>query len=447
MADPTPPSDIPDPASPTPASPAPAAGPKRIRSMPDRPASIRNSSASSVRSVPTQERAGTNAYVTGLATEKSWGRGVAILLAIFFASLILELVNATGFVLSGKPGWPVPIEAGRLALLCTFFISLWAGLAWLRYLLATVSFLSGAWLLTDWVLSYRATPKFKATGEADWTIYSQLESMPKVALGLLYLGLAGYVLFSEDIREFIAHRRVRGRIFSALLVTVAVYGIMLLVFAAQPFYGHWMQNQRADAQRFGDDTLHVISANWDPETIFSRLDAAYAKSFTKADRETTFNSFKALGSVKNITPAPVVARPPMPQFPLQDKVPIPQGVDSHPDVYGNGFEVTAKYAPDLVEFEHGKAKFGFDLVRSVSGPWRITKLNVDNVQYDRPPKPAATPAPDATPAAPDAAAPSPAPVPTAAPAATASTLPSDATAPSPAPTPAAPAAPTASPAP
>ena len=351
----------------------------------------------SIRSVPTQERTGSNAYVTGLANEKSWGRGLAILSALFLATLFLELFNAAGFVLAGKLGWPVPIELARLALVCTFFISLWAGLGWLRYLLATVDFLSGAWLLTDWVLSYRATPKFKATGEADWTIYSQLESFPKIALGLLYLSMAGYVLFSDDIREFIAHRRARGRVWPALCVAAGVYGTLILIFAAQPIYGRWMQGQRADAQRFGDETLRVISANWDPDSIFSRLDAAYAKSFTKADREATFASFKTLGPVKNITPAPAVARPPMPQYPLQDKVPIPQGIDSHADVYGNGFEVTAKYAPDSVEFEHGKARFGFDLVRSVSGPWRITKLNVDNVQYDHPPTPVVPPASPAAP--------------------------------------------------
>ena len=409
MPDPTPPSDIPDPASPTPASPAPTSGPgpaagaKRIRSMPDRPATLRPTGT--IRSLPSQERT-QSSYVTGVENERSWGRGLAILWALFLATLLLELLNAVFFVLAGKAGWPVPIEAGRLALVCTFFISLWTGWGWLRYLLATVDFLSGAWLLTDFVLSYRATPKFKAIGEADWTIYSSIETFPKIALGLLYLATAAYVLFSDDVREFVAHRRARGRVGSSLLAAIVSYGGMLLIFAAQPFYAHWMLGQRADAQRFGDETLRAMAEHWDPTALDALLDPPYAKTFTKADRVSTFTPFKSLGTLKSITPGPVVARTPMPQYPLQDKVPIPQDIHSEADAAGTGFEVTATYATTSVEFEHGRAPFGFDLVRDLFGLWRITKLNVASVQYDQPPRPAPTPGSTETPAPTGTAAPS-----------------------------------------
>ena len=432
MADPTPPSDLPDPASATPASPAP----KRIRSMPDRPGGVRPAGA--VRSVPVPERRGT-AYTTGLGNERSWGRGLAILWALFLAALLLEALNATYYVLAGKNGWPLPIEAGRLALVCTFFISLWAGLGWLRYLLATVDVLSAAWLLTDSILSYKAAPKFRGGGGADWTIYSSIESFPKVALGLLYLSTAAYLLFSHDVQEFMIHRRARGRVWSALLVTVVAYGSMLLIFAAQPIYGRWMQGQSADAGRFGEEELRKAAEHWDPTSLDGDLDSAYAKSFTKADRASTFGSFKSLGPLKNANTAPAVARAPMPQYPLQDKVPIPQGINSEANKAGTGFEVTANYTTAGAEFEHGKAKFGFDLVRDLFGPWRVTKLNVENVQYDRPPAPAPTPAADAPPAQATGTVPAPSPAlvpsPSVTPATTVAPSPMASTTPTPAATP------------
>ena len=434
MADPTPPSDIPDPASPTPAAPAP--GPKRIRSVPDRPASARPSG--SIRSVPESARGDarmSNTYAaSALGNERSWGRGLAILWALFLATLLMEMLNAACYLLAGKVGWPLPIDVARIALVCTFFIALWSGLGWLRYLLAAIDFLAGAWLLTDCILSYRAYPKFAAIGQADWTIYSSGESFPKIAVALLCLVTAAYLLLSYDVREFLAHRRARGRIWSALLVTVVAYGGMLLIFAAPLFYGEWMQAQRADAQSFGDATLRAAAENWDATALDDKLDAAYAKTFTKADRATTFGNFKALGPLKNIDPAPVVARPAMPQYPLQDKVPIPQGIDSQPDATRRGFTLTAKYAPTSVDFEHGHGKFGFDLTRDLFGPWRITKLNVESVQYDHPPKPATPPSPDASPAPADPnAVPAP---PAASPGPTTSTMATDAAAPSPAVTPA-----------
>lgn len=405
MADPTPPSDIPDPASPTPVSPAPqsgpgsAAGPKRIRSMPDRPASARPTG--SIRSVPEPARGAarmSGSYVDTLSKEKSWGRGIAILWGLFLATLLMEMLNAACYVLAGKAGWPLAVDVARIALVCTFFLALWSGLGWVRYVLALVDFLAGAWLLTDCTLSYRAYPKLMATGAADWAVYSTGESFPKIVVALLCLVTAGYVLFSDDVREFMAHRRTRGRIWSALLVTVISYGGMLLIFSAPLFYGKWMQDQYADAQRFGDETLRAAAAHWDPAALDAKLDSAYAKTFTKADRTATFGNFKALGQLKKIDPAPVVARTPMPQYPLQDKYPIPQGINSQPDAVRRGFEIIAKYTTAGADFEHGHGKFGFELARSLSGPWRITKLNVETVQYDQPPKPAPTPTPDVTPA-------------------------------------------------
>lgn len=374
--------------------------------MPDRPASARPAGA--IRSVPEQARGGakmSGTYVDTLSKEKSWGRGLAILWGLFLVVMALDVRNATCYCLAGKVGWPLPVDVARIGLFCTAFIALWSGLALTRYLLVVVSFLAGIWLWTDCTLSYRAYPQLMATGSANWAVYSTGESLPKVAVGLFCLVIAGYALFSDDLREFIAHRRVRGRIWSALLSAIVVYGLMLAVFAVPLSYGKWMQDQYADVQRFGDETLRTAAETWEPTVLDAKLDPGYAKTFSKPDRVTTFGNFKALGRVKSIEPAPMVLRPPMPQYPLQDKYPIPKGIDSQADAAQRGFELTAKYGPVNVDFEHGHGRFGFDLARPLSGSWRIMKLNVETVQYDARPKPSPSPAsPDATPATTDPAA-------------------------------------------
>ena len=432
MADPTPPSDIPDPASPTPASPSPksglAAGPKRIRSMPDRPASARPTG--SIRSVPEPTRGSgqmSGTYVETLSKEKSWGRGLAILWGLFLWMIVFEALNAACYLLAGRVGWPLPVDVARIAIVCTAFIALWSGLPWLRHVMVLVYALAGAWLLVDCTLSYRAYPQLMATGSANWAVYSTIESFPKIVVGLTCLTIAAYVLFSDDVREFIIHRRRQGRMGTALLSAIVVYGLMLLIFVAPLFYGKWMQAQYADVQRYGEETLRTAAEHWEVTAFDAKLDSAYAKNtFTKADRATTLGNFKALGPVKSIDPAPVVVRTPMPQYPLQDKYPIPQGVDSQVDSTRKGFELTAKYGPVDVNFEHGHGRFGFDLARPLSGQWRIMKLNVETVQYDARPKPAATPAPDASPAVDPSASPgaSPAVVPPASPGASPAVAPS-----------------------
>ncbi len=443
MADPTPPSDIPDPASPTPVSPSPlsgaAAGSKRIRSMPDRPASARPTG--SIRSMPEATRgaaSSSNAYTATLSGDNSWSLGLAILWGLFLVVMCVDIYNAACYCLAGKFGWPLPVDVVRVGLFCTAFIALWSGLGVTRYFLALVSFAAGIWLWIDCTLSYRAYPQLMATGSANWTVYSHAESIPKVLVGLFCLVLAAYVFFSYDVREFLAHRRRRGRIWSALLSAIVVYGLMLAVFAVPLFYGKWMQDQYADAQRFGDETLRTMAEHWAPTSLDAKLDSGYAKTgLTKADRVTTFANFKALGALKTISPLPVVPRAPMPQYPLQDKYPIPQGITSQADAGLKEFEVTAKYATESVDFEHGHAKFGFDLVRALFGPWRIAKLNVENVQYDQPPKPAPTPVPEGTPVPAGSATPlsSPAATPAtlATPTATTSTRTTDAAAPTPVP--------------
>ena len=394
-------------------------------------------------------------YANTLGTEKSWKRGLAILWTLIVLTLLLEGLNAAGYVLAGRAGWPLPIEAGRIALVCTFFVSLWAGFGWLRYVLALVDLGSCVWLSFILVHSYKEAPKFWATKESEWTVYSSFETGVKIALAVLYLVTCLYVLFSDDVREFSLHRRAGGRIWSALLVTVFSYGCMVLIFAAQPIYATWMQGQRAEMQRFGDGLLQTMASRWDPATFGPVIDSEYAKTLTKEGRAATFANFRDLGPLKSANSAPMKPQPPMPQYPLQDKVALPDDLKTEPGLNGAGFVMNGTYKTTGATFEHGSVQFSFDLTRDLSGPWRLTKFNADNVQIDRP----HPPAPDATPVAPGTApSASPGIVPSPAPAvsATPSSAPTGAVAPSSpiaspaatvAPTPAATPAPAASPAP
>ncbi len=449
MADPTPPSDIPDPASPTPVSPAPrtvpaaTTGPKRIRSMPDRPAGTRP--AGTIRSVPTTTSASARppgTYAASFGNEKSWARGLGILWTLFLLTMLLEGLNAAFYLLAGKISWPpmshvmigsmdqiLPVETARLVLVCTLFIGLWVGWGWLRYVLATIDFLSGLWLVVGMIASYHAAPKFKATGIADVPVYTSIESMPKIALGILYLLTAAYVILSHDVLEFVAHRRTNGRVWSAILVTIISYGCMVLILGAQPFYNLWLNTQRPAAMAFGEDTLRTISQSWAGDSIDSRLDPEFAKSFTPNDRKATFAGFKPLGPLQSANTAPPLVVTTVQPNPLQNIVPAPADLATQVTPDGYSFQVNARYNTTGATFEHGNVRFGFDLVRDLVGAWRIRGLDARDVKidYPHPPAPPATPAPDGVPGT---TAPSPTPT------ATASTLPTDAAAPAPSPTPA-----------
>ncbi len=383
-------------------------------------------------------------YAASFGNEKSWSRGLAILWALFLLTMFLEMVNAAFYLLAGKISWPplshllagstdlgvLPIETGRLVLVCTLFIGLWVGWGWLRYLLATVDFLSGAWLVVRMIASYHAAPKFKATGIADMPVYSSIESMPKIALGILYLGTAAYIVFSHDVLEFIAHRRARGRAWSAILVTVVSYGCLVLILGAQPFYNLWLRSQRPGAVAFGEDTLRTVSQSWAGDSMDSRLDPEFAKKFNPNDRKATFDGFKALGQLQNANPAPPLVVTTVQPNPLQNIVPAPADLFTRVTPDGYSFQLTGRYNTTGATFEHGHVQFGFDLVRDLFGPWQISGFDAQNVSIERPKPPTPpVPAPDALPGTPGAATPSPA---VATPAATASTLPTDAAAPTPA---------------
>ena len=482
MADPTPPSDLPDPASPNPEAAKPGATPagKRIRSlperqmsssaanvrsMPDRPGGPKPSAA--VRSVPTAEGRTTSAYTSvTLGKERSWTRGIAFVWGLFLVAMALEALTAAFYVMAGKVGWPplsylflshgpvLPVDLIRLALLCTFFVGLWVGQHWLRYAFALVSLLSSVWVFACVFASYHAAAKFKATGQTDVPVLSQMELLPTIALAILYLVLAAYLFFSIDLREFTVHRRTNGRVWALGLATVVSFGCLAaILIEPQPLYNNWLQKQRASAVAFGEDTLKKMSDEWSPTSIDDRIDPGFATGFTPAARQTTFANFKDLGRLRDAHTAPAPILPPPAPDPLH-KVPAatpnaPLAIDHNPD--GSVSQMHARYDTTGATFEHGSVRFILDLVRDPSGPWRIGKLDATDVNIERPKRatppptaPAASPAPDGTPLSPS-------------PAATASTITTDAAAPTPAATPAAatpavatpavPATPAASPAP
>ena len=405
MADPTPPPGLPDP---TP----PAA--KRIRSLPDRPGSLRP--GATVRSVPTvagatARPAGT--YAVSFGQDRSWSRGLGILWALFVAAMTLEAINAAFYLLSGKISWPpvsqlavgsgtvvLPMEALRLVVVSTCFVGLWVGWSWLRYVLATVDFFSGLWLLVSMIASSQSAPKFRSLGVTEVPVYSQIEAMPKIVLGLLYLGTAAYVMFSVDLLAFTEHRRAHGRVWSAMLVTVFAYACTALVLGAQPIYNAWLQTRRAGAVSFGEDTLRTMADSWSPTCIDDRIDPGFAGSFTPSGRQSTFANFKDLGRLRDAHTAPPLYITSVRSDPLQNIVPAPSDIATGVAQDGMGFQMRARYSTTGATYEHGRVQFGLDLARELFGTWRIVGLDAREVNIERP-RPSAPPpaAPDASPAA------------------------------------------------
>ncbi len=376
-------------------------------------------------------------------------RGLSILWSIFLLALLAEAFNAAFYLLAGKVSWPpashlvfgsvdvgaLPLETIRLAMICTLFIGLWAGWGWLRWLLGVAAFLAGALLLVQVIQSYHAAPKFRKTGIADAPVFSSIESLPKTALGILYLLMAGYVVFSYDVVEFVNHRRTRGRIWSALLVTVIVYPCMLLILGAQPIYNFWLQKQRASALAFGEDTLRTMSDQWAGNCIDDRIDREFGKQFTPDGRKSTFANFKDLGHLTAANPVPPMVITSVKPDPLQNIVPAPADISTQVTKDESGFQMNARYSTTGATFEHGEVKFGFDLVRDLFGPWRIRGLDAVPIRIDRPHKAAPTPSPDASPVPGAPNDPAASPAPSAMPGPTTSTAPTDAAAPTPAATP------------
>ena len=241
MADPTPPSDVPAPSSPNPGGLRPdAPACKRIRSLPDRPGGPKPTAT--VRSLPTvggSRPAG--GYTGSLGKERSWQRGIGLVWTAFLVAMVLEALRAVFYLMAGKIGWPpvnylllshgpvLPVDLIRLVLVCTFFVGLWVGQGWLRYVFGLVSLLSSVWVFSEVFASYHAFGKYKATGETAVPILSHYENMPMVALAVLYLVLAAYVFFSTDLQEFTVHRRTNGRIWALGLATVVAFGCLVAI--------------------------------------------------------------------------------------------------------------------------------------------------------------------------------------------------------------------------
>ncbi len=386
---------------------------KRIRSLPDRPGGARP--AATVRSVPslggaTVRPAGT--YAASFGEEHSPSRGLGILWTLFVAAMILEAVNAAFYLLAGKVSWPplshlvvgsgtviFPMETLRLAVVSTCFVGLWVGWNWLRYLLATVDFLSGLWLLVSMAASHYSAPRLRSVGAVGVPVYSEIEAMPKIALGLLYLGTAAYVLFSVDLLAFTAHRRAHGRVWSAVLVTFFAYACVALVLGAQPIYNAWLQTRRADAMAFGEDTLRKMSDAWDPTSLDDRIDPVFAQSFTPDGRKSTFANFKDLGRLRDANAAAPLYVTSVRFDPLQNLVPAPSDVATGVTGDGLSFQVRARYNTTGATFEHGRVQFGLDLARELFGPWRVVGLDAQQVNIERPRPPAAIPAIPPTPSA------------------------------------------------
>lgn len=350
--DDTPAPDLPDPASPTPATNCPAGG-SRIRSQ--------------VPIVKSSRLPGT--YAANSGEDMNWRRGVTVLWVLFGLAAVGEIFHGAFYLLAGHAGWPLNRDAVRVGVGSLVFLTLWLGWGWTRYLLVVVDFGFGIWMVVWSVAEHVAVGARPISAQQQMASSALIETLPELALGILYLVTAAYLAFSADMVDFARHRREEGRgwVFVPVLALAAVY--TLVVLTLQLPYRIWLGVQERGAQQFGDDTVRAMAEHWDPQTLTDRGDEAFLRAFPPEFRKSSMASLSPFGGLQRLEEARANA--------------LPTTVDA------SGFGFVEQYSYDVkrVDFAHGHAHFSFFLTRGLLGPWKLDNFIVDQVAFD--PKPTA----------------------------------------------------------
>ena len=372
MADLSPP-DVPDPASATSGTDRPVVAPSKIRSR------------------PTLEKAprlpGT--YAANYGDDMNWHRGVAVLWTLFGLAALGELVHAAFYMLAGHAGWPLSYDLARVGVGALVFLTLWLGWSWTRWLLVVADFLFGMWLVI-WVVAGHTASGQPPPGMEAVPGEALIETLPKLALGIIYLFTAGYLAFSADVIDFTRHRREEGRgwVFIPVLVLVTIY--VALVATAQVPYWLWIALQSKRAQTFGDETMHAMTDHWNSDALAAQGDEHFLQTWTPEFRGKALGSLAPLGTLQKLNGVSTAM--------------LPTTVDDQ----GGGFLVQYRYDVQRVNFSHGHAHFNLLLTKHPFGSWRLDNFEVDDVNFDTAPKPLPPAAPVPAPAAAPTTAPSPA---------------------------------------
>ena len=336
-----------------PAGPAPT-GPRRIRSVPP----------------PLRGPSLLTTSTAGYDEDANWRRGVTFLWILFGLIALAEACHVAFDAFDGyTAGLPVS-DLFRVCLLCGVFLTLWFGWNWTRWLLVVFAFLFGAGQLVGLMRLTDMQLRAGAATESQPLPGHLLYNAPILAAAVLYLLLAGYLAFASDVPAFTRHRREEGRGWVAVPVALLLAAYVAVLFIMPLVYKIWLDGQREDARKFGQETLRAISERWDPAVFASRCDEELLAYFQEGDRQRMMASLAPLG-------------------PVQDAAGEVSRLSSRFDAGQQGFVLRGGYVAQG-QFAHGKARLTFALKRSFSGPWRVRLITAENISFD--PAPAATPA-------------------------------------------------------
>ena len=358
-----------DPAAPAPPTP-PGGGPRRIRSLPDRPGKPRP--AGGVRSIPDQAPASTRLPGTDAASyggDVNWRRGVAILWVLFGLIAVGEAFELLVHQATGGSQWSELPTVCRLLIVGSGFLALWFGWSWTRWALAAVAFfVGGATLLLSFRADYHGlNPDSAAQG---FGVLFHLGAI--IALGAAYLILAAFLIFSVDLLAFVQHRWESGRGWVAAPVGLLVAGYCAAMGGA-PFVLHReLESTRPAMLRLARHDAEVMAAHWDPESIPTFLDAKALESWPDAGRQNLMNLLRPLGTYLG---------------PGEEG----SGVFFDPTRIGAS-DCIRGTCQEAVRCTEGRTVFYFALARPLFGPWRVVDFSMRNRQFYNPPKPAANPA-------------------------------------------------------
>ncbi len=386
----TPSPDIPDPASPTPVSPTPAdpsaAKPRRVITRPDTMIAPRRQPGTVI--TRPEDAKGSRlpgTYAANYGREPSWKRGLFVLLLLFGLAGVAAFLRVLVIVWSSSRGLPLLpetgrlVEIGRIAGVAVLFSLLWTGWNLPRWLLATVVFFFGLFFVIT-----VAAPLPTPPGAIPVLNGGRIVSAPQLALGVIYLVTAAYLIFSMDVISWARHRREAGRGWLILPVALVAGAYAFALGNVQPYYRQQFERWKPEAAQFATEGLSAMAQNWDVAAYDQRADPEYLKLWTADKRQPTFATLAGLGPATSALPEAKVTGEPRASV-TRD---------------GGSFQVSYTCDFGRVKFAHGSAAFGCIVSRSIRGVWHLQDLLVGDLENDPAPVPAVLAAAPAAPAAP-----------------------------------------------
>ncbi len=376
----TPSPDIPDPVSPTPIDPA-AAKARRVITRPDTMVTPRRQPGTVVtRPDDTKGSRLPGTYAANYGREPSWKRGLFVLLVLFGLAGVAGFLRVLVIVWSGSRGLPLLpetghlVEIGRIVGVAVLFSLLWTGWSLPRWLLAAVIFFFGLFFVITVVAPLPTPP-----GAIPVLNGGRIVSAPQLALGVIYLITAAYLIFSVDVISFARHRREAGRGWLILPVALVAGAYAFALSNVRPYSRQQFEQWKPEAAQFATEGLRAMVQNWDLAEYEKRADPEYLKVWKLDQRKGTFGTLAGLGPVASALPEAKVTGEPAASMSRD----------------GNTFQVDYNYDFGKLRFAHGSATFGGVVSRSIRGVWQLQNLIIGELENDPDPATAA-PAPTAT---------------------------------------------------